>query len=99
MNSAFTRLPVRRVLIGILIHASVGLAQADRFELPAEKRTGSIRRVFVLPHSHLDIGFTLPPDQVARDYKDSIDIPIRLARENFDLRGMLRSSCWLVVRV
>jgi alpha-mannosidase len=95
MNSAFTRLPARRVLIGILIHASVGLAQADRFELPAEKRTGSIRRVFVLPHSHLDIGFTLPPDQVARDYKDSIDIAIRLARENSDFRWTIESS-WML---
>jgi Glycosyl hydrolases family 38 N-terminal domain len=70
-------------------------AQAERFELPVEQRTGSIRRIFVLPHTHLDIGFTLPPDQVARDYKDSIDIAIKLVRENSDFRWTIESA-WML---
>jgi alpha-mannosidase len=79
----------------IFLSAVAAFAQADRFELPAEQRTGSISRIFVLPHSHLDIGFTLPPDQVARDYKDSIDTAIRLARENSDFRWTVESA-WMV---
>jgi len=82
-------------LVLILIFASGLFAQVERFELPADQRTGSIRRIFVLPHSHLDIGFTLPPDQVARDYKDSIDIAIRLVRENRDFRWTMESA-WML---
>jgi hypothetical protein len=67
----------------------------SRFELPAEKRTGSIKRILVMPHAHLDIGFTLPPDQVARDYKDSIDTAIRLVRENQDFRWTIEST-WML---
>jgi hypothetical protein len=67
----------------------------SKYELPAEQRTGSIKRILVLPHSHLDIGFTLPPDQVARDYKDNIDAAIRLARENADFRWTIESS-WML---
>ncbi|HEY6400440.1 MAG TPA: hypothetical protein VI479_03460, partial [Blastocatellia bacterium] len=79
----------------IFICCAAAFAQTERFELPAEQRTGSIRRIFVLPHTHLDIGFTLPPDQVARDYKDSIDIAIRLARENTDFRWTIESA-WML---
>src|SRR5262245_17122265 len=82
-------------IIITILSAVAAFAQADRFELPAEQRTGSIRRIFVLPHSHLDIGFTLPPDQVARDYKDSIDAAIRLARENSDFRWTVESA-WML---
>ncbi len=86
---------MRTVLALLLMSAAGALAQTERFELPAEQRTGSIQRIFVLPHSHLDIGFTLPPDQVARDYKDSIDIAIRLARENGDFRWTIESA-WML---
>ena len=48
-----------------------------------------------MPHAHLDIGFTLPPDQVARDYKDSIDAAIRLVRDNPDFRWTVEST-WMV---
>jgi len=65
------------------------------YELPAEQRTGSIRQVFVVSHSHLDIGFTRPPDEVARDYKDSIDTAIRLAREHPDFRWTIESA-WML---
>lgn len=65
------------------------------YELPAEQRTGSIRRIFVVSHSHLDIGFTRPPDEVARDYKDSIDTAIRLAREHPDFRWTIESA-WML---
>ena len=81
-----------------LIAASALTAAAQtpsKYELPAEQRTGSIKRILVLPHSHLDIGFTLPPDQVARDYKDNIDAAIRLAGENADFRWTIESS-WML---
>ena len=65
------------------------------YELPAEQRTGSIRRIFVVSHSHLDIGFTRPPDEVARDYKDSIDSAIRIAREHPDFRWTIESA-WML---
>src|SRR3954447_14558328 len=67
----------------------------SKYELPASERTGSIKRIMVLPHAHLDIGFTLPPDQVARDYKDSIDEAIRLVRENTDFRWTIEST-WML---
>ena len=86
---------MRVVFATILICSTALFAQTERFELPAEQRTGSIRRIFVLPHSHLDIGFTLPPDQVARNYKDSIDIAIRLAAENNDFRWTIESA-WML---
>jgi hypothetical protein len=80
----------------IAISALMIAAQTpSKFELPAEQRTGSIKRILVLAHSHLDIGFTLPPDQVARDYKDSIDAAMRLARENPDFRWTIESS-WML---
>ena len=65
------------------------------YELPAEQRTGSIRQIFVVSHSHLDIGFTRPPDEVARDFKDSIDTAIRLAREHPDFRWTIESA-WML---
>ncbi len=79
----------------LLLGSTIIDAQQSRFELPADQRTGSIRRIFILPHSHLDIGFTLPPDQVARDYKDSIDLAIRLAKEHDDFRWTIEST-WML---
>jgi len=81
----------------LALAASLGLLgqAASKYELPAEQRTGSIKRILVLPHAHLDIGFTLPPDQVARDYKDSIDEAIRLLRENADFRWTIEST-WML---
>lgn len=70
-------------------------AQERRYELPAEQRTGTIQQIFVVSHSHLDIGFTKPPEQVARDYKDNIDQAIRLARENPDFRWTIEST-WML---
>ena len=71
-------------------------AQSEsKFELPADQRTGSIRRIFVLCHSHLDIGFTRPPDEVARDYKDSIDEAIRLTRAHSDFKWTIESA-WML---
>ena len=79
-----------------LVFTLIAAAQTpSRYELPAEKRTGSIKRILVMPHAHLDIGFTLPPDQVARDYKDSIDTAIRLVRENQDFRWTIEST-WML---
>ena len=66
-----------------------------KYELPAQERTGTIRKVFVVCSNHLDIGFTKPPDQVARDYKTQIDTAIRLARENPDFRWTIESS-WML---
>jgi Glycosyl hydrolases family 38 N-terminal domain len=82
------------VLTGFCAHFV--LAQRDtKFELPAEQRTGSIRRIFVLCHSHLDIGFTRPPDEVARDYKDNLDDAIRLTRANPDFKWTIESA-WML---
>lgn len=69
--------------------------EASKYELPAEQRTGTIRRIFVLCHSHLDIGFTRPPDEVARDYKENIDEAIRLTRANPDFRWTIESA-WML---
>src|SRR4051794_35226504 len=85
-----------RLLASLIFAAVVISAQTEsKYELPAEQRTGSIKRILVLPHAHLDIGFTLPPDQVARDYKDSIDAAIRLVRENPDFRWTIEST-WML---
>ncbi len=37
----------------------------------------SIRTIYVAPMSHLDIGFTAPPDQVAEEYKANIDLALK----------------------
>ena len=72
------------------------LGQGDpSYELPPEQRTGSIRQIYVVSHSHLDIGFTRPPDEVPRDFKDSIDTAIRLAREHPDFRWTIESA-WML---
>ena len=65
------------------------------YELPAGQRTGAIRQIFVVSHGHLDIGFTRPPDEVARQFKDSIDTAIRLAREHADFRWTIESA-WML---
>jgi hypothetical protein len=75
---------------------AAGLCGADsKYELPAGQRTGTIRKLFVVSHSHLDIGFTRSPDQVAREYKDNIDKAIRLAASNEDFRWNIEST-WML---
>ncbi len=88
---------LRSGLFRCLVLAAAGplLAQSGKYELPAEQRTGVIRRIFVLCHSHLDIGFTRPPDEVARNYKDNIDSAIRIARQNPDFRWTIESA-WML---
>ncbi|MEO8128309.1 MAG: hypothetical protein ABI822_14510, partial [Bryobacteraceae bacterium] len=72
-----------------------GQEAPSKYELAADQRTGTIKRIYVLCHSHLDIGFTRPPDEVARDYKDNIDAAIRLTRENKDFRWTIESA-WML---
>src|SRR5690349_11337100 len=83
----------------ILIALGCGLLGAQdtqsKYELPPDQRTGVIRRISVLCHSHLDIGFTRPPDEVARGYKDNIDAAIRLTRQNPDFRWTIESA-WML---
>ena len=80
----------------LFVCSPAGLGQEhSRYELPAGQRTGSIRQIFVVSHSHLDIGFTRPPDEVARDFKDSIDTAIRLAHEHRDFRWTIESA-WML---
>jgi hypothetical protein len=87
---------VRPILLLALGTLPLFAQPADsRYELPPERRTGAIRRIFVLCHSHLDIGFTRPPDEVARDYKDNIDAAIRLTRENADFKWTIESA-WML---
>ena len=68
---------------------------AEKLELDAKERTGAIRKIFVITQSHLDIGFTKPPDQVARDYKRQIDTALRMTRENPDFRWTIESA-WML---
>ena len=82
------------VLFSVCPPAGSGQSRPS-YELPPEQRTGSIRQIFVVSHSHLDIGFTRPPDEVPRDYKDSIDTAIRLAREHPDFRWTIESA-WML---
>jgi hypothetical protein len=92
------RPPKHSLFIALLLLAGARsiFAQPDsKFELPADQRTGTIRSIFVLCHSHLDIGFTRPPDEVARDYKDNIDEAIRLTRANPDFKWTIESA-WML---
>ena len=80
------------ILLALACAAMPAQEHPSKYELPPEQRTGGIKRIFVLCHSHLDIGFTRPPDEVARDYKDNIDAAIRLTRENPDFRWTIESA-------
>ena len=84
-----------RAAVYIALSLSPLFAQESKYELPADRRTGTIKRILVLCHSHLDIGFTRPPDEVARDYKDNIDGAIRLTRENPDFHWTIEST-WML---
>ena len=86
---------VRYLLALLILFCGPAFGQARSYELQADQRTGTIKRIFVLCHSHLDIGFTRPPDEVARDYKDNIDAAIRLTRENQDFRWTIESA-WML---
>jgi hypothetical protein len=79
-------------LLGLSLFGQEG---PSKYELAPEQRTGGIKRIYVVCHSHLDIGFTRPPDEVARDYKDNIDAAIRLTRENKDFRWTIESA-WML---
>ena len=85
---------ISAALLSVCLPVCLGQGRPT-YELPAEQRTGSIRQIYVVSHSHLDIGFTRPPDEVARDYKDSIDTAIRLAREHPDFRWTIESA-WML---
>src|SRR3954451_9418001 len=85
----------KRFASGALIAVALFGQTPSKYELSADQRTGSIKRILVLPHAHLDIGFTLPPDQVARNYKESIDAAIRLVRGNADFRWTIEST-WML---
>ena len=84
-----------KAVVALLLFSLPVAAQESKYELPPEQRTGTIKRIFVVCHSHLDIGFTRPPDEVARDYKDNIDTAIRLTRENPDFRWTIESA-WML---
>ena len=85
---------MRFIVIAALLLTSL-CAQTDPFQLSAEQRTGTVKMIYVNCHSHLDIGYTRPADQVARDYKDDIDTAIRIARENSDFRWTIETT-WML---
>ncbi|MCL6430233.1 MAG: hypothetical protein K6V36_05150 [Anaerolineae bacterium] len=65
--------------------------------LPGARST--IRYIYVVPMSHLDIGFTAPPDAVAEAYKANIDLAIRYLELFPDLswtiEGVWQLEQWL----
>ena len=83
------------ILITVLCLPLFAQERESKYELSPDQRTGTIRRIFVLCHSHLDIGFTRPPDEVARGYKDNLDTAIKLTRENPDFRWTIEST-WML---
>lgn len=93
IRSSWLASSLAAVLFFVCPPPSVG--QRPSYELDPAQRTGAIRQIFVVSHSHLDIGFTRPPDEVPRDYKDSIDTAIRLTRENPDFRWTIESA-WML---
>ncbi len=52
----------------------------------------SIRYIYVVPMSHLDIGFTAPPDAVAEAYKANIDLAVRYLELFPDLSWTIEGS-------
>ena len=86
---------MRRLAILLACLPLFAQEKESKYELSPDRRTGTIRRILVLCHSHLDIGFTRPPDEVARDYKDNIDTAIRLTRENPDFTWTIEST-WMM---
>lgn len=84
-----------RLLLVAAMVAMSAAAQRQTYELPAAERTGAIKRIMVLCHSHLDIGFTRPPDEVARNYKRNIDQAIELTRQNRDFKWTIEEA-WML---
>jgi len=56
-----------------------------------EKGTVRITEVFLIPQSHLDLGFTGSVDEVAMACKDNIDQAIRVCEENEDFFWTIES--------
>lgn len=52
----------------------------------------SIKKVFVIGHAHLDIGFTKPPEVVADNYKTIIDDQIAFARTRPDYKWNIEET-------
>jgi predicted outer membrane repeat protein len=52
----------------------------------------SIKKVFVIGHAHLDIGFTKPPAVVAENYKTMIDNQIAFARTRQDYKWNIEET-------
>lgn len=95
-RSGSGRLRAALAILALLVAPATGWGQEpSAYELPADQRTGAIRQILVLSHSHLDIGFTRPPDEIAREYKDTIDSAVRLTRENPDFRWTIESA-WML---
>jgi len=52
----------------------------------------SIKKIFVVSHAHLDIGFTKPPAVVADKYKNMIDNQIAFARTRQDYKWNIEET-------
>lgn len=56
-----------------------------------ERAEARIAKVFVVPLSHLDIGFTAPPDEVARQHREHLDLMLDLMERLPGLRWQVES--------
>jgi hypothetical protein len=52
----------------------------------------SIKRVYMVTHAHLDIGFTKPPEVVAGQYKTIIDAQVNFAKTRPDYRWTVEET-------
>lgn len=55
----------------------------------------SIKRVYMVSHAHLDIGFTKPPEVVAEQYKTMIDAQIQFAAPRPDYKWTIEET-WML---
>src|SRR5690606_31881027 len=57
----------------------------------AAETSGKINRVYIVPLSHLDIGFTASPREVAEHYRSDLEIALRVANNLPDARWNIES--------
>lgn len=69
----------KTVLIGLVAGGSEAIAQASVKLKPVRKM-----EIYILPHSHVDIGYTALQSDVVKKQDENLEIGMRLARETAD---------------